>query len=82
MKFEQKDAIVPVTFRCQPFFATAPSSSAIINIDVGQDLQLLPQEHGTDGFFAAVLERAPKAVVAKPDVAEDVAEEEPAPTES
>ncbi|MDD5297828.1 MAG: RsmB/NOP family class I SAM-dependent RNA methyltransferase [Rhodocyclaceae bacterium] len=29
-----------------------------IAVDIGEDLQLLPQTHGTDGFYAAVLERA------------------------
>ncbi len=28
-----------------------------IDIDVGENLRLLPHTHGTDGFFAAVLER-------------------------
>lgn len=30
-----------------------------INIDTGQYLKLLPHLHGTDGFFAAVFEKAP-----------------------
>jgi 16S rRNA (cytosine967-C5)-methyltransferase len=34
---------------------------------------MLPHKHGTDGFFAAVLER--KAAPAKPDVSEDAAAE-------
>ncbi|HZV54477.1 MAG TPA: RsmB/NOP family class I SAM-dependent RNA methyltransferase [Rhodocyclaceae bacterium] len=29
-----------------------------IDMDVGQDLSLLPHTHGTDGFYAAVLERS------------------------
>ena len=29
-----------------------------IVIDCGEDMRLSPQKHGTDGFYAAVLERA------------------------
>ena len=29
-----------------------------IAVDCGEDMQLRPQSHGTDGFYAAVLERA------------------------
>jgi 16S rRNA (cytosine967-C5)-methyltransferase len=29
-----------------------------IAIDCGEDMRLSPQKHGTDGFYAAVLERA------------------------
>jgi 16S rRNA (cytosine967-C5)-methyltransferase len=29
-----------------------------IAIDCGEDMRLAPQTHGTDGFYAAVLERA------------------------
>ena len=30
-----------------------------IALDTGADLRLLPHMHGTDGFYAAVLERRP-----------------------
>ena len=33
-----------------------------IAIDCGEDMRLSPQKHGTDGFYAAVLVRAPKMV--------------------
>jgi 16S rRNA (cytosine967-C5)-methyltransferase len=39
---------------------------------MGDYLKMLPHKHGTDGFFAAVLER--KAAVAKPAAAEAEAE--------
>jgi 16S rRNA (cytosine967-C5)-methyltransferase len=42
---------------------------------MGDTLKMLPHKHGTDGFFAAVLER--KAAPAKPvtDESDDAAEQ-------
>lgn len=37
-----------------------------IALDTGEFLRLRPHVHGTDGFFAAVLERAPQAVAGHP----------------
>jgi 16S rRNA (cytosine967-C5)-methyltransferase len=39
-----------------------------IALDTGDFLKLLPHMHQTDGFFAAVFEKAPAAVKAKPDI--------------
>lgn len=37
-----------------------------IDIDTDADLRLLPHKHGTDGFYASVLERSPMAKPARP----------------
>lgn len=39
-----------------------------IALDTGDYLKLLPHIHQTDGFFAAVFEKAPAVVKAKPDI--------------
>jgi 16S rRNA (cytosine967-C5)-methyltransferase len=39
--------------------AAAILAEAGIALDTGRYLELTPHRHGTDGFFAAVLERAP-----------------------
>jgi 16S rRNA (cytosine967-C5)-methyltransferase len=46
-----------------------------IPLDMGDYLKMLPHKHGTDGFFAAVLER--KAAPAKPvaEESDDAAEQ-------
>ena len=44
-----------------------------IDLDTGDYLELWPHKHGTDGFFAAVLERLP--VAAKEVVVEEPVEE-------
>jgi 16S rRNA (cytosine967-C5)-methyltransferase len=41
-----------------------------IDLEMDQYLKLLPHKHGTDGFFAAVLERKAMAKKPKADVAE------------
>src|SRR5471030_1485646 len=60
-----------------PVFRLVPAREVLaeqrIDLDTGDYLQLWPHKHGTDGFFAAVLERLP--VAAKEAVVEEAAEE-------
>jgi 16S rRNA (cytosine967-C5)-methyltransferase len=59
-----------------PNFRVVPARDVLaeqrIDLDTGDFLSLWPHKHGTDGFFAAVLERvpgepkAPKAVEEAP----------------
>jgi 16S rRNA (cytosine967-C5)-methyltransferase len=59
---EENAGIVDAFLGQHPAFARRPANEVLaqqgINITlVGKDLQLLPHVHGTDGFYAAVLER-------------------------
>jgi 16S rRNA (cytosine967-C5)-methyltransferase len=58
---EENQAIVEAFLAQHPEFALLPASEALaqqkIALEMGDYLQLLPQQHGTDGFFAAVMER-------------------------
>ncbi|MDP2806245.1 MAG: RsmB/NOP family class I SAM-dependent RNA methyltransferase [Gallionellaceae bacterium] len=58
---EENQAIVEAFLAEHPEFALLPASEALaqqkISLEMGDYLQLLPQQHGTDGFFAAVMER-------------------------
>jgi 16S rRNA (cytosine967-C5)-methyltransferase len=58
---EENRAIVDAFLAAHPDFALVPAGEILkkhlIALDTGDCLQLLPQIHGTDGFFAAVLER-------------------------
>lgn len=58
---EENRAVVDAFLAAHPEFALRPAGEALakqlIALDTGDCLQLLPQVHGTDGFFAAVLER-------------------------
>jgi 16S rRNA (cytosine967-C5)-methyltransferase len=58
---EENQAIVEVFLTQHPEFALLPASEALaqqkIALEMGDYLQLSPQQHGTDGFFAAVMER-------------------------
>jgi 16S rRNA (cytosine967-C5)-methyltransferase len=59
---EENAQIVDAFLAAHPGFARRPAVEVLaaqgIRIEmVGADLQLLPQVHGTDGFYAAVLER-------------------------
>ena len=58
---EENHAIVDTFLADHPDFTLQPAneilSGQLIGLDTGDYLQLLPQLHGTDGFFAAVLER-------------------------
>jgi 16S rRNA (cytosine967-C5)-methyltransferase len=54
--------IVDAFLETHPGFALRPANEILaqqlIALDTGECLQLLPHLHGTDGFFAAVLERS------------------------
>lgn len=61
---EENEHIVDAFLAAQPQFARRPAAEVLaaqgIRIDLaGPDLHLLPNIHGTDGFYAAVLERVP-----------------------
>ena len=58
---EENQSIVEVFLTTHPDFKLLPAGDALaqqkIPLEMGEYLQLLPQKHGTDGFFAAVMER-------------------------
>lgn len=58
---EENQAIVENFLAQHPEFSLLPAGETLaqqkINLEMGDYLQLLPQQHGTDGFFAAVMER-------------------------
>ncbi|MBI5785589.1 MAG: RsmB/NOP family class I SAM-dependent RNA methyltransferase, partial [Rhodocyclales bacterium] len=58
---EENEAIVDAFLAAHPDFARLSAAEVLakqdIAIEVGADLRLAPHTHGTDGFFAAVLER-------------------------
>jgi len=62
---EENDAIVDGFLAATPEFvqvdAAAELARASIPLDTGPRLRVLPHRHHTDGFFAAILERAPRA---------------------
>jgi 16S rRNA (cytosine967-C5)-methyltransferase len=53
-----------------------------IPLEMDDYLKLLPNQHQTDGFFAAVLERKKIPVLASPKDQEILTEEEPSPEQS
>jgi 16S rRNA (cytosine967-C5)-methyltransferase len=56
----ENDAVVDAFLAAHPDFALVPADQALAKhgLDLpGERLHLLPHRHGTDGFFAAVLER-------------------------
>ncbi len=59
---EENAQVVDAFLAAHPDFRRLSAQEVLaaqgITLDCGQDLQLLPQKHGTDGFYAAVLERA------------------------
>ena len=59
---EENEEIVAAFLSAHPQFAPADCAGILreqrIVLDTGPCLRLLPHQHGTDGFFAAVLERA------------------------
>jgi len=75
---EENDGIVQGFLASHPDFELVPMHKVLaeqrIPLDMGDTLKMLPHKHGTDGFFAAVLER--KAAPAKPvaDESDDAAE--------
>ncbi len=58
---EENESIVAQFLSAHPDFALVPAREVLaeqkVALDTGDYLQLLPQVHQTDGFFAAVLER-------------------------
>ena len=63
----ENDAVVSAFLAAHPEFVALSASEVlrkqgiVIDGDGSDYLRLLPQRHGTDGFFAAVLERAERA---------------------
>ena len=59
--FEENQGIVESFLAQHPNFNLVPASEALaqqkISLEMGDYFQLSPAAHGTDGFFAAVLER-------------------------
>jgi len=59
---EENRAVVEAFLSGNPTFTLRPANEVLaglgIALDTGPYLELLPHRHGTDGFFAAVLERA------------------------
>ena len=59
---EENRLVVEAFLAANPAFALRPANEVLaglgIALDTGAYLELLPHRHGTDGFFAAVLERA------------------------
>ena len=80
---EENEFIVEQFIASHPDFDLVPMSKVLaeqkIDLDMDQYLKLLPHKHGTDGFFAAVLERKPMA--AKAPKAAPKADEEDTPAE-
>ncbi|MDD4911251.1 MAG: RsmB/NOP family class I SAM-dependent RNA methyltransferase [Sideroxydans sp.] len=62
---EENQAIVQAFLTAHPDFTLVPASDVLkhhhIDIPMGDYLQLTPQQHNTDGFFAAVLEKRSSA---------------------
>jgi 16S rRNA (cytosine967-C5)-methyltransferase len=58
---EENQGVVEAFLAAHPGFSLLPAGEALaqakIALPMGDYLQLLPQIHGTDGFFAAVMER-------------------------
>ena len=58
---EENEAIVDAFLAAHPEFVRLSATDVLakqgIDIEVGDDLRLLPHTHGTDGFFAAVMEK-------------------------
>jgi 16S rRNA (cytosine967-C5)-methyltransferase len=58
---EENVAIVEAFLAAHPDFVRKSAAEILaqqgIALDTGEDLRLLPHVHGTDGFYAAVLER-------------------------
>lgn len=59
---EENEDVVAAFLAAHPDFRLLPAGEALaaqrIELDMGAHLRLDPSRHGTDGFFAAVLERA------------------------
>jgi 16S rRNA (cytosine967-C5)-methyltransferase len=77
---EENEAIVQGFLASHPDFELVPMHKVLaeqrISLEMGDYLKMLPHKHGTDGFFAAVLERkaAPAKVAADDTAADSVSE--------
>lgn len=76
----ENQQIVRSFLAAHPQFSLKPASAVLaeqkIALEMGDWLELYPHVHGTDGFFAAVLERAPAAPVAAVEETSTTAEAE------
>jgi 16S rRNA (cytosine967-C5)-methyltransferase len=72
----ENENVVKQFLEAHPNFRVVPARDVLaeqrIDLDTGEFLSLWPHKHGTDGFFAAVLERVPDAAKA-PKAAEETA---------
>ena len=80
---QENEEIVEAFLEAHPQFRLVSAAEVLksqkIPVDTGDYLRLSPVQHSTDGFFAAVLERARVVTVAvSAGVAVDVADEAPA----
>jgi 16S rRNA (cytosine967-C5)-methyltransferase len=75
---EENDAIAVQFLASHPDFELVPMNKVLLEqripLEMGDYLKMLPHKHGTDGFFAAVLERkaAKPAAVDRVDLDNDV----------
>ncbi|KNH09844.1 Ribosomal RNA small subunit methyltransferase B [Candidatus Burkholderia brachyanthoides] len=73
----ENEAVVKAFLETHPNFRVVPARNVLveqrIDLDTGEFLSLWPHQHGTDGFFAAVLERVPDAAKPPPKAAEEPA---------
>ena len=56
----ENEAIVEAFLAAHPGFALVPASEVLARQGIaleGEMLRLMPHQHDTDGFFAAILER-------------------------
>lgn len=76
---EENDAIVQGFLASHPDFELVPMHKVLaeqrIPLEMGDYLKMLPHKHGTDGFFAAVLERKAAPARAAADESDDAAAE-------
>jgi 16S rRNA (cytosine967-C5)-methyltransferase len=58
---EENEGVVDAFLQAHPDFQRLSAKELLakqgIDVDCGEDMRLLPHRHGTDGFYAAVLER-------------------------
>jgi 16S rRNA (cytosine967-C5)-methyltransferase len=76
---DENDAIVQGFLASHPDFELVPMHKVLaeqrIPLEMGDYLKMLPHKHGTDGFFAAVLERKAAAAKTPADESADAASE-------
>jgi 16S rRNA (cytosine967-C5)-methyltransferase len=76
---EENDGIVQGFLATHPDFELVPMHKVLaeqrIPLEMGDYLKMLPHKHGTDGFFAAVLERKAAPAKSVADESDDAAEQ-------